>query len=146
MGCSAVSSSGRRRTGPNRFSFQDRGLQAESCSETSVWLWGKMAVYSQPVFREGWASRIQQTAVSSEPQWGGCHRAHTLLCFRPSVLRAWQLIVASRNSSEPPGMWIFEEPLFCNPFLQIKTLPSASLWAILREANSTKVDISWRPH
>ncbi|KAJ3599091.1 hypothetical protein NHX12_033054 [Muraenolepis orangiensis] len=59
--------------------------------------------------------------------------------FYTSVLQAWHTFKFTRATSEMPGMWVFEEPLFFNGLLRARTLQSASLRTSLREAGCTKV-------
>ena len=59
--------------------------------------------------------------------------------FYSTVLQAWQAFVTTRDAGEPAGMWLFEEPLFYNPFIETQTLSSASLRSSLREAGCVKV-------
>ncbi|KAK5852456.1 hypothetical protein PBY51_023923 [Eleginops maclovinus] len=59
--------------------------------------------------------------------------------FYTSVLQAWQIFKISRVINEIPGMWLFEEPLFFNKLIRIRSLQSASLQASLREAGCTKL-------
>ncbi|KAJ3605666.1 hypothetical protein NHX12_027711 [Muraenolepis orangiensis] len=59
--------------------------------------------------------------------------------FYTSVLQAWHTFKFTRATSEMPGMWVFEEPLFFNVLLRARTLQSASLRTSLREAGCTKV-------
>ncbi|KAJ3596708.1 hypothetical protein NHX12_003112 [Muraenolepis orangiensis] len=59
--------------------------------------------------------------------------------FYTSVLQAWHTFKFTRATSEMPGMWVFEEPLFFNGLLRARTLQSASLRTSLREAGCMKV-------
>ena len=59
--------------------------------------------------------------------------------FYRSVLEAWQVLEATRDREETPGMWLFEEPLFFNSFIETQTLSSASLRSSLREAGCVKL-------
>ncbi|KAJ3590378.1 hypothetical protein NHX12_008329 [Muraenolepis orangiensis] len=59
--------------------------------------------------------------------------------FYTSVLQAWHTFKFTRATSEMPGMWVFEEPLFFNGLLRARTLQSASLRTSLRQAGCTKV-------
>uniref|UniRef100_A0A4W6F6F5 Reverse transcriptase domain-containing protein n=1 Tax=Lates calcarifer TaxID=8187 RepID=A0A4W6F6F5_LATCA len=62
-----------------------------------------------------------------------------LTSFYSSVLQAWQGFKFQRAGNQTPGMWVFEEPLFCNGFLKTLALQSASLRTSLRGAGCTKV-------
>ena len=42
--------------------------------------------------------------------------------FYESGMQAWRVLVKSRKAGTPPGMWLFEEPLF------ITLLSSPVLW------------------
>ncbi|KAJ3608825.1 hypothetical protein NHX12_023355 [Muraenolepis orangiensis] len=42
--------------------------------------------------------------------------------FYTSVLQAWHTFKFTRATSEMPGMWVFEEPLFFNGLLRARTL------------------------
>ncbi|KAJ3595663.1 hypothetical protein NHX12_004966, partial [Muraenolepis orangiensis] len=59
--------------------------------------------------------------------------------FYTSVLQAWHIFKFTRATSEMPGMWVFEEPLFFNGLLRTRTLQSASMQTSLREAGCTTV-------
>lgn len=62
-----------------------------------------------------------------------------LTSFYSSVMQAWQIFHFQRTKDQAPGMWVFEEPLFCNGLLESPALQSASLRTKLREAGCTKV-------
>lgn len=59
--------------------------------------------------------------------------------FYSSVLQAWWIFKTVGDTNVPPGMRLFEEPLFYNTFIKTRTLQSASLRASLRIAGCTKL-------
>ena len=59
--------------------------------------------------------------------------------FYRSMLEAWKVFSASRTADTPVGMWLFEEPLFFNPFLPSALLSSAVLRSRLVATGYTKL-------
>eukprot|EP00064_Thunnus_orientalis_P008015 superscaffoldBa00000926_g8037 len=59
--------------------------------------------------------------------------------FYTSVLDAWKIPKATRDLAAMGGLWLFEEPLFFNSFIQTQTLSSASLRSSLRHAGCVKL-------
>nr|XP_046223606.1 deleted in malignant brain tumors 1 protein-like [Oncorhynchus gorbuscha] len=59
--------------------------------------------------------------------------------FYESVMQAWRVFVKSRKAGTPPGMWLFEEPLFHNTAIQSRVLGSASLRSCLLGVGCTKL-------
>ncbi|XP_064843632.1 uncharacterized protein LOC135555246 [Oncorhynchus masou masou] len=59
--------------------------------------------------------------------------------FYESVMQAWRVFVKSRKACTPPGMWLFEEPLFHNTAIQSRVLGSASLRSCLLGLGCTKL-------
>jgi hypothetical protein len=51
--------------------------------------------------------------------------------FYESVMQAWRVFVISHKAGTPPGMWLFEEPLFHNSAIQSRAMGSASLRSCL---------------
>jgi hypothetical protein len=51
----------------------------------------------------------------------------SLTLFYESVMQAWRVLVKFRKACTPPGMWLFEEPLFHNTATQSRVLGSAIL-------------------
>lgn len=59
--------------------------------------------------------------------------------FYSSVLQAWQVFHVNRVQVGTPGMWLLEEPLFFNAFVNAQTLSSVTLRSRLREAGCVKL-------
>ncbi|KAF7654964.1 hypothetical protein LDENG_00062640 [Lucifuga dentata] len=59
--------------------------------------------------------------------------------FYTSELQARQVLRASRDRDAAAGMWLFEELLFYNSFLDSHTLSSASLQSALNQADCVKI-------
>ena len=47
--------------------------------------------------------------------------------FYSAVLRAWQLLRPTREGGVEPGLWVWEEPIFHNPAILLRSVQSATL-------------------
>lgn len=47
--------------------------------------------------------------------------------FYSAVLRAWQLLRHTREGGVEPGLWVWEEPIFHNPAIPLRSVQSATL-------------------
>jgi hypothetical protein len=54
-------------------------------------------------------------------------------------MQAWRVFVKSSKAGMPPGMWLFEEPLFYNTAIQSRAVGSASLRSCLLGVGCTKL-------
>lgn len=67
------------------------------------------------------------------------HGFNELPPFYNSLLTAWKNLNVFRQPDPPPGMWIFEEPLFDNVFIAADTFSSSALRSRLVQAGILKL-------
>ncbi|KAI4903525.1 hypothetical protein NFI96_028300, partial [Prochilodus magdalenae] len=114
-------------------------------------LWHRFSVLQPPA---GLVQEVQRMLVTFF--WSGQHWVRSAVLYLPvqeggqglvdirtpfyrSMLEAWKVFSVSGTTDTPAGMWLFEEPLFFNPFLPSALLSSAVLRSRLVAAGYMKL-------
>lgn len=99
---------------------------------TSVWWTDTARILLQKAGRLGFDKQL----FLMEPPAGGFKE---LPPFYNSILTVWKNLKVFRQPDPPPGMWIFEEPLFDNDFISADTFSSPTLRNHLAQAGILKL-------